>query len=68
MTDYSNYKNQYIENKIGLNIRTLNSCSIGGHKKYSDIYSLTSHEYRYSGLSMVLKVLSVPLVVVSNVV
>ncbi|HJD59022.1 MAG TPA: hypothetical protein LFV92_07830, partial [Rickettsia endosymbiont of Ceroptres masudai] len=47
---------------------TLNSCSIGGHKKYSDIYSLTSHEYRYSGLSMVLKVLSVPLVVVSNVV
>ncbi|WP_342225168.1 hypothetical protein [Rickettsia endosymbiont of Urophora cardui] len=66
MTDYSNYTTQYIENKIDLNIRTLNSCSIGDHKKYSDIYSLTSHEYRYSALSTVLKVLSVPLVAVSN--
>lgn len=68
MTDYSNYTNKYIENKIGLNLQTLNSISIGEHKKYSDIYGLTSHEYRYSGLSMVLKIFAIPLVVVSNVV
>jgi len=61
MTDYSNYTNKYIENKIGLNLQTLNSCSIGEHKKYSDIYGLTSHEYRYSGLSMVLKIFAIPL-------
>lgn len=50
MTDY-NYTNKYIENKIGLNLKTLNSFSIGEHEKYSDIYSLTSHEYRYSTLN-----------------
>lgn len=66
MTDYSNYTNKYIENKIGLNLKTLNSFSIGEHKKYSDIYSLTSHEYRYSTLSMVLKIMAIPLVAVSN--
>ncbi|AJQ52548.1 hypothetical protein [Rickettsia conorii] len=68
MTDYSNCKNKYIENKIGLNIKTLNSFSIGEHKKYSDIYSLTGHEYRYSALSAVLKIMAIPLVAVSNVI
>lgn len=68
MTDYSNYTSKYIENKIGLNLKTLNSFSIGEHKQYSDIYSLTGHEYRYSGLSMVLKIFAIPLVAVSNVV
>lgn len=68
MTDYSNNTNKYIENKIGLNLKTLNSFSIGEHKKYSDVYSLTSHEYRYSALSMVLKIMAIPLVAVSNVV
>lgn len=65
MTDY-NYTNKYIENKISLNLKTLNSFSIGEHKKYSDIYSLTSHEYRYSTLSTVLKIMAIPLVAVSN--
>lgn len=65
MTDY-NYTNKYIENKIGLNIKTLNSFSIGEHQKYSNIYSLTSHEYRYSALSTVLKIMAIPLVAVSN--
>lgn len=68
MTDYSNCKNKYIENKIGLNIKTLNSFSIGEHKKYSDTYSLTGHEYRYSALSAVLKIMAIPLVAVSNVI
>ncbi|WCR55948.1 hypothetical protein [Rickettsia asembonensis] len=68
MTDYSNYTNKYIENKISLNLKTLNSFSIGEHKQYSDIYSLTSHEYRYSALSTVLKIMAIPLVAVSNVV
>lgn len=67
MTDY-NYTNKYIENKVSLNLRTLNSLSIGEHNKYSDIYSLTSHEYRYSALSTVLNIMAIPLVVVSNVV
>lgn len=67
MTDYSNYTSKYIEKKIGLNLKTLNSFSIGEHKKYSDIYSLTSHEYRYSTLSTVLEIMSIPLVAVSNV-
>lgn len=65
MTDY-NYTNKYIENKIGLKLKTLNSFSIGEHKKYSDIYSLTSHEYRYSTLGTVLKIMAIPLVAVSN--
>ncbi|WP_419234708.1 hypothetical protein [Rickettsia endosymbiont of Nabis limbatus] len=68
MTDYSNNTNKYIENKIGLNLKTLNSFSIGEHKKYSDIYSLTSHEYRYSALSAVLKIMAIPLVAVLNVI
>lgn len=68
MTDYSNYTNKYIENKIDLNLKTLNSVSIGEYKQYSNIYSLTPHEYRYSALKMVLKAIAIPLVVVSNAV
>lgn len=67
MTDY-NYTNKYIENKIDLNLKTLNSFSTGEHKQHSNIYSLTPHEYRYSALAMVLKAIAIPLVVVSNVV
>lgn len=68
MTDYSNNKNKYIANHIGLNMKTLNSCSIGEHKKYSDLYSLTGHEYKYTTFSIILNILAIPLVVVSGVV
>lgn len=62
------YTSKYIGEKIGLNLKTLNSCSIGENKKYSDIYGLTAHEYRYTCLSMVLKILAIPLIAVSNVI
>lgn len=63
------YTSKYVSERIGLNLKTLNNISIGEFdKKYSDIYSLTSHEYRYSGLSIGMKILSFPLVAVSSVI